>query len=219
MKRFCACVVLLAGVLCSYAQNDQTEIQLEGDYLSVQVNELVRQIFSLGSTSSPANPYFINYTHTSASGSGLSVGLGYTKNKFSSSDQFNNITTNINDLAIRVGYDKKRRLSKKFVCSFGFDLTVDAQKNETVSEDSFSSQTVTTTDKVSGWGVGPRFTFHYFITENIRVGTEANYYYKDLKEKFSVDFSGGSSGDEERETGISRFTFSAPAILWLSIRL
>lgn len=217
MRTLIISILLFAGFTSINAQVTEP-VKLEGHYLGIQVNELVRQVFSLGNTAVPSNPYFFNYTYTSATGSGLNVSMGLTVDETNASNNFSNVTTNIDNFSFRVGYDKKKVLTKRFIFSLGVDLTIDSQKNVTLNQDSFSSQEIETTNKLSGWGLGPRFTFQYRISDNILIGTEANYYYKSLKDKFSIEVNGSSTNDEQ-ETDIKRFTFSAPAILWLSVRL
>lgn len=220
MKRafFLAMIMIIATV--SYSQeSEEVTNDLEGHFLGVQVNELVRQIFSLGNTNIPANPYFFNYTYTSSTGSGVSASFAYTKNQVSNDNNFNTLTTNIDNIAFRIGYEKKKTLSKRFIYSLGVDFLVESQKNVTENEDNFSSQLITTTSKVSGWGMGPRLNFYYKVTDKILIGTEANYYFKSLKEKFEVDFENNPSNNTETEGDVKTFTFSSPAILWLTLKL
>lgn len=209
-------------IITSTTYGQESEVNsnnLEGHFLGVQVNELVRQIFSLGNTSIPANPYFFNYTYTSSTGSGFAASFAYTKNQVSNDNNFSTLTTNIDNVALRMGYEKKKSLSKRFIYSLGVDFLIESQKNVTENEDNFSSQLITTTSKVSGWGLGPRLNFYYKVTDNILVGTEANYYFKSLKETFEVDFENDPSNNTETEGDIRTFTFSSPAILWLTFRL
>ncbi len=212
-------LLLMAGILVSYAQEEDRN-QIEGHYLSFQVNELVRQVLSLGTTNVTSNPYFFNYSYTAASGDGLNIGIAYSLDNFDTPNQFNNISTDIRNVSFRIGYEKKRYLGKNFVYGLGVDLTVDSEKNETVSSDTFSSSELITTSKLSGWGLGPRLTLSYQISNAIWVGTEANYYFKSLTNTFEVDFSDNPAFDDnDTETEIKELTFASPAILWLSIRL
>lgn len=211
-------VLFLAGAFLSHAQ-DENELNLEGHYLSLQVNELVRQVFSFGNTNIPDNPYFFNYTYTGPTGGGVNIGFAYSLDHIDNSDEFNDISTEINNFSFRIGYDKKKYLGKNFVLGLGIDLTIDRQRNETVNSDSFSFQEIVTTDKLGGWGLGPRFAFSYQITNNIWVGTEANYYFKSLKNEFDLDFNQNPGNNQNREEKIKEFNFAPPAILWLSVRL
>ncbi|WP_462253955.1 hypothetical protein [Ekhidna sp.] len=220
MKKSAFFVMTMLITCMTYGQEeDLNTAELKGHFLGLQVNELVRQIFSLGSTTAPSNPYFFNYNYTSATGKGFAASFAYSKDKFSNDDNFNTLTTNIDNISFRIGYEKKNLLSKRFVYSIGIDFLVESQKNETENEDNFSSQTIKTTNKTSGWGLGPRLNFQYRITSRVLIGTEANYYFKSLKEKFEIEFENNPDNNDESETDIKRLSFSSPAILWLTFRL
>lgn len=219
MKRLLILFFVVGAFSNIMAQEPNEMEKLEGHFLGVQVNELVRQVFSLGSSTSPSNPYFFNYTYTSESGGGFSSSFAYSLDNITNTDNFNSIESEISRFALRVGYEKKKTLSKRFIYSLGVDFLIESTKNETTNEDGFSSQTITTTNQLSGWGLGPRFNFYYRVNDRILVGTEANYYYKSLKEKFETDFDDNfSSNDDDDERTVKQFTFSSPAILWLTIR-
>lgn len=218
MKKMLSIALLLAG-LGLFAQDSEDNSSLEGHYLGLQVNELVRQIFSLGNTNLPTNPYFLNYTYTSVTNEGVNMGFALNVDEVNTADNFNSINTKVRNFAFRIGYEKKKRLSKRFIYSMGLDVTLDFQKNETTNEDSFNSFRIVTTTKRNGWGMGPRFTFQYQISDNILIGTEANYYFKALKDEFSVRFSSGTGNNIDEESDVKQFTFAPPAILWLTVRL
>lgn len=219
MKKLLFVFLICSGATNLYAQ-DNEESNLGGHFLGLQVNELVRQILSFNSSGTPSNPYFFNYTYVSQTGDGLNVSFAYTLDKIKNSDNFgNDITSNINNVFFRIGYEKRKVLSKRFIYGLGIDLTVESQHNKTISENNFGSGTSTSNNKLSGWGLGPRVTFHYKISDRILIGTEANYYFKSLNEKFDIEFSNNSSSNSDEKTKIERFTFSSPAILWLTFRM
>ena len=212
--------LLIGASFTSYSQEEAEPNRVEGHFLSLQVNELVRQVLSLGNTNLPDNPYFFNYRYIGATGDGLNVGFALTLDNISNANEFSDISTDISNFSFRIGYDKQQYLGKNFVLGIGVDLTVDRQKNETVNVDLFNSQEITTTSTLSGWGLGPRVTFSYRISDRIWVGTEANYYFKSLTNKFEQVFSNSPGFDDNNsESDIERFTFAAPSILWLSLRL
>lgn len=218
MKKFILLSLLCQGLITHAQESDSPTI--EGHYLGLQVNELVRQVLSFNSTNTPSNPYFFNYTFLSETGGGLNMSFALTVDKIASNDNFgNDITTDIDNVFFRIGYIKRKVLSNRFIYGLGIDLTLESQKNETENGNNFGGGTITTVTKQAGWGLGPRLTFSYKITDRIFIGTEANYYFKSLNEEFDVKFSNSSSSNETDETKIERFTFSAPAILWLTFRM
>jgi hypothetical protein len=219
MKRLIFVFLICSGTSELYAQ-DNEDPNLEGHYLGLQVNELVRQILSFNSSGIPSNPYFFNYSYVNDFGEGVNVSFAYTLDKINSSDNFgNDITSNINNVFFRIGYEKRKVLSKRFIYGLGIDLIAESQNNKTFSENNFGSGSTTSKNKISGWGLGPRVSFYYKVSNRILIGTEANYYYKALNEKFDVEFSNNSSNNRTDESKIDRFTFSSPAILWLTFRM
>ena len=211
MKKYFLLFAMLTTVSLSHAQEEVEGISIEGHFLGVQANELLRQVLSIGSSSLPTNPYFFNYTYTAASGDGFSSSIAYSREEFDNSDNFTSLETESDRFAIRLGYEKKKVLSKRFIYSLGVDFLIESQKNVTTSEDNFSNgQAVIITNKRSGWGLGPRFNFYYRLSDRILIGTEANYYYKSLKDKFSTEFDDDFGiDDEEDERSINSFTFAS----------
>ena len=215
MKKFLALVVLaLISTRTQAQEEEQADSTLEGDYIGLQANQLIRQILSLSSVGTPDNPYFINYTKVGSKGSGFNIGFAYSTDKFEEQQNIVSLTTETSNFAIRIGLEKRKRLSKKFTYSIGMDLLVQSTRNETVSVNNFDSQEITTESKSSGFGLGPRLTLNYEITDNLFVGTEANYYFRSLTDKFESSLT-----NTDDSTDISRLTFSAPSVLWLIIRL
>lgn len=216
---------ILLGVLFfifashSFSQDQNSDFSFSGHYLGLQANELIRQLVNFGDSEVPDNPYFFTYNYNSVSGDGLNVGFALTSNSIEDNDDFSNTSTKINRFFMRVGYEKKSQISKRFYYSWGVDLVIDSDKNETINEDTFSNNKITTTSTLSGWGLGPRFTINYRITDRLIIGTEANYYYKSLTNKFEVKNEDFPEGDIEDEEDLSQFNFVAPAVLWVTLRL
>lgn len=206
-------VALLLG--CSmYAQAQSEDAPIDGNFIGFQANELVRQLLSFSDTSIPDNPYFVNYTRIYENGGGFNIGFAYQADEFSQEINFNSLTTEISNLALRFGYEKKAQIDKRFNYSIAFDFLIESLTNKTTTEDNFGGSDITTETSTSGFGLGPRFTLNYAVTDRIMIGTEANYYFKSLTEKFE-----NSLIAEDDESTIQRFDFTPPAVLWLTIRL
>ena len=198
------------------AQSD--EPKLEGSFLSLQGNELLRQLMNFGDAGIPDNPYFFNYTYVAETGDGLNIGFALSADEFNQQNGFSSVNTEINNFSLRVGYEKRNHINKRFFYSLGVDLLVDSFKNTTTTTDTFNSGRVKTESTTSGWGIGPRFTLNYRITDALIIGTESNYYYRRLTEKFESDVS-NSPNNLEEESKVRLFRFAAPSVLWISIRL
>jgi hypothetical protein len=200
------------------ASSDDVATGKVSHYISLQANQLFRQLFSLSNTSSSAinNPYLITYSvNNNVSGFGFCAGLGYTFNEFKDGDGSIERETKINDLAIRIGFDKKSLLGKRWILGFGADIVIDNQSNTTTTSN-FGGNAVETKDKVSGWGLGPRLSLSFKITEKILVGTEATYYFKSLKN--TTELNSGFSNESE-STDLKSFQLNVPAVLFLTLKL
>lgn len=201
------------------AQVELTPSEFEGHYLGLQGNELLRQLLNLGNAELPDNPYFLNYSYVSESGKGLNVGFALSSDDFTQQNGFNSVKTEIDNFSFRIGYMKRERLSKRFFYSTGVDLLIDNFVNVTTTDDNFGSNSISTEAKTSGWGLGPRLTLDYQITNRLAVGTEANYYFKSLTEKFETVFENSPSNNLSEESEVKRFKFAAPSVLWITIKL
>lgn len=217
-------IFILAFLSCltftkAAAQDQGDPSEFEGHYLGLQGNELLRQLLSLGNADIPDNPYFVNYNYISATGKGLNIGFALSADQFTQQNGFNSVETEIDNFSIRVGYEKRERLSKRFFYSAGIDFLVDRFVNVTRTDDNFGSNRIRTEAKTSGVGLGPRFTLNYEITDRLTIGTEANYYFKGLTEKFEtvvVDFPTDVTSEKSK---IKRFRFAVPSVLWITIKL
>ena len=195
------------------AQDAVTVQRRSNHYVGVQANQLTRQIFNFGgSTSSVNNPYLITYAVNSvSSGWGLNFGLGYTHEEVRIGDPFNPLETTINDFFVRLGVERKVAIAEKWITSYGLDILRESEKNITESGNSQPGNFKTETRNRAA-GMGFRFTLNYNITEKILLGTEATYYYKWIKEsRKATDFP------EETEKS-KEFTFAVPIALFLILK-
>jgi len=99
------------------APGDSTKpVRSTHQYLGVQANQLLNQLFSLGNNNAVVtNPYLIIYSVNSArTGVGLNMGLGYTVHSTDDkSDPNTTRSTTISSFSTRVGVEKKSLLGKK----------------------------------------------------------------------------------------------------------
>jgi hypothetical protein len=210
-KKCLLTAAVVAGVVFqSYCQSDS--LKKVNQYVGIQANQLFRQLFNFGGTSTPINnPYLLTYSLNSANtGWGFAVGLGYTHSQFEEGDLFNPVETTINDFFFRIGVDRKTLIGKRWLLGFGFDLIRESLKNETKSNSFFGDFKSET--KSSVFGFGPRMGLNFLITPRILVGTEATYYFKRTKETQKVT-------DLNTQTERFRdFSLLVPAVLYLNVK-
>jgi len=229
-------VVFCTTVFIAQAQRDTTRTK-PIQYLGVQANQLVRQIFNLSNSNSVIdNPYLLTYSVNSAkTGHGLNVGLGYSVLQTTDGDAITKREITDDQFSIRIGYEKKSMLSKRWMTSLGVDVVIDSDKNKskTTNDSDFNKSTITSTSKSTAWGLGPRFTLSYSIHPRIFLGTEANYYLRFTKDDLSVDSSIGQQ-EFDPNTGTTnwvyhdnhddasskgkKFKLNVPAVIFLIVK-
>ena len=193
-------------------------------YLGVQANQLIRQIFNFSNSNSAIdNPYlFIYSVNSKETGVGFSSGLGYSVSQITDGDASNKRETKINNFSIRVGVEKKSSIGKKWLVSWGFDITHDNLKNETSNTQAFNPNNTsvsTTTNTTSSWGIGPRFTLNFQLTNRILLATEANYYYKSGSTATTSSTSSPSFNSEiKTSSDFTKFQFTVPAVIYLILK-
>lgn len=216
--RFILGVCLLqASAQYSFAQQADT-IRRTDHYVGIQANQLLRQIFNFGGGSASINnPYLIAYSFNNRiTRVGMNIGFGFNYDERVTDDQFIDRTTITNDFFFRVGIEKKSTLARKLVLSTGADFVIDLQKSETKTGDlSQPNMDFSTGTKSSGFGLGPRVTLNYAISDKILVGTEANYYFKTFTIK-QFQESPGFSDSQQRKT--KSFQLNVPAVIFLILK-
>jgi len=218
-RKILVSAVFLFMILPGFAQDSLK--RKANHYLGIQANQLLRQILNFGNSTSIDNPYLFVYSINSIeTGFGMNIGMGYTFNESKDGDAFNTRKTTINNLAFRVGFEKKSELSKRWLVSWGFDVVIDNQKNNTINTIDFgqgNNSTVETTSKTSAFGIGPRLTLNYKISEKIFLGTESTYYFKSGENKLTVNQSTG--GNNETSDKFKRFQLAVPVVLLLILKI
>jgi hypothetical protein len=211
--------LLACFVFSAFAQD--TIPKNSNRYIGVQINQLIRQILNFSSSSTAVNnPYLITYAVNSRqTGWGANFGLGYTFNEFNDGDAFLRRRTKINDFFFRVGFERKSGFGKRWILSSGIDALIDLQNNTTRTTQSgiSPSNTTTTKNKNNGWGLGPRVTLNYTITDRMLIGTEATYYFKSLKNTIETQGQGGVSDDKTTEKS-KRFQLVVPAVIFMVLK-
>ncbi|MFY0607807.1 MAG: hypothetical protein JXR10_13905 [Cyclobacteriaceae bacterium] len=221
MKKYLFGVLICLIGWTSSAQTDSTK-----HYFSIQANQLIRQLLNFGG-SSPAvnNPYLLTYSFEKQNGVGVSIGLGLEADNFEDGDAFSQRETSFTDFSMRIGFDKKSLLGKKFLLGVGLDLLFQANNNETTSTFNFNNgnfstneTTVITTNVSKGFGFGPRLNLSYELTQNILIGTEASYYFKSINTSSESENDDNPSSDFSEEFTNTSFKMVLPSVLYLTFR-
>lgn len=187
-------------------------------YIGLQANQLIRQLLSFGGNSSAiVNPYLLTYSvNSKTTGVGFAAGLGYSSIKTKSTDVFVNTTSTVNDLALRVGIEKKSYLSKRWMAGFGADILAESNKAESETNTGNPSQNPKVTTTTSRFGFGPRVTLNWQFHDKILLGTEASFYFKWISQEQTSQNTGMNNQPKE---SLRSFAFTLPAVLFVSVKL
>jgi hypothetical protein len=206
-------------VLCfssAFAQDSIPKITRQ--YVGVQVNQLIRQILNFGGSAAVNNPYLLTYAVNSRStGWGANFGLGYTFNEFKDGDAFTQRSTKINEFYFRIGFEEKSRFGKHWIISAGVDAIAELKNNSTTTRQGDpGAPEFKTKNKSNGFGLGPRVTLNYELTDKILLGTEVTYYFKSTTNK--ITNSGGFGPSSDTEEKFKSFQFNSPTVLFLILK-
>ncbi|UTW61169.1 hypothetical protein KFE98_14255 [bacterium SCSIO 12741] len=240
IRKLALCSLALFGLSIAYAQKAEPKpaYNINPDkqishFASIQANQLIQQIFSFGPTPAFNNPYLLKYSvRFNGSNNEFGLGLGANLSTNKGSDGIESINNRID---LRLGYCKKFQIGKRFEAGVGVDAATQMRaanselNRTTINQFGGQDSTITKTKaSVDGFGGGPQFNFAYYISKNIKIGTEATYYFWYTEEKSSVetqifrtDFS-GSQSEINSESNDSNFgtnlTLNLPVALFLTIR-
>jgi len=223
LNKYILIICALIIPVISSAQKEEEAEKKVNHYLSVQINELTKQIFNFGGSNTIFSPYFINYgLNSTKSGYGISLGFGYTLVEDKSGDELNNVESKNTRAAIRLGLEKKFTIGKKWIISGSIDgLYAEASNfTKSVNNDTFGNIfEVETKSEVTSAGFGIRGNIYFMLTPRIFLGTEASYTYKINKEKTETTTnSNGALSQSESSPSTSNITFDYPVVLWLTLK-
>lgn len=193
MKKTALLIAMFAMTTAmSYAQDEAPATKKLEHQVGVQVNELIRQVFNFNNTGNANNnPYLVTYSiGLVKSGWGLRTGGGYTVRSFANDNGVNATESTIDAVHLRLGVEKKFRLSEKWTTGVGIDGLYDNDKNNTKSVvRGFDTTTTTTKSLVTSYGGGTMAWLRFAITPRVLIGTEASFYYRTGFQKEQVDIS------------------------------
>ena len=238
-KNLAISVILLCS-LNSFGQiSDTLNKKGVNHFVGVQANALLKQLFNLSNNNTnPANPYVLTYAFISKkNGWGAHIGLGYESKKIKDVLSPSNKISKSQNLAVRVGVEKRITLGKKFSASFGFDCL----KNNTFSstnstnvtniQSGIDSSISVVNSSAKGYGAGFQLGINYAVTEKILLGTETSYYFMKENERenstttsylrsfFQGQSNSASYTNSNTELKTKKFGLNLPVVIYLIIKL
>ena len=238
MRKCLLMAILSLGCLkSSFAQTDATTTpkkdKVIDEYIGVQLNGLIRQVFNFNnSTASPnVSPYLLTYhINLHKTGWGLRLGAGYNYTTTSSNDGITEASTKLNDFQFRFGIEKAFKLGDKWSTGVGVDgVYMSNNDNSSSTVHSFDTTTTATKNVSTSYGGGAMAWLRYNITEHVLIGTEASFYYTSGKETNTIDVTtnqntggGGfpiiTTTETVSKPTVSQGTFTSPISFYLIVK-
>lgn len=216
----CLILLIIGHTIIAQTRPDKgTEIvskeKRNSTYVGIQANQLIRQVLNFGGGSGNiANPYLLTYSvNGNATGVGISAALGYSYQQNRSNDGFTSVISSTTDVAFRFGMEKKKYISRSWLTSFAVDILMESNKSVTDTKSSGFSNSVT--NKLGGWGLGPRTTINYQFHDRFLVGTEMSFYMKFKEQKQTTSNTGMPADPGEK---VNTYNFVLPAVIYLTMK-
>lgn len=232
MKKLSIAALAVLPLLCRAQDSDDAlykKVELHLDhYISVQANELTKQILAVNNTStanSTVNPFLVNYEvvdRKSQFGIRLGFGYAFTSSKSDQVYSSGTFTSTMKEGAmnLRLGAEKLIKISDRWQCGVGADFVVSSGKRQMKYEETSASYSVDSTSKTKLFGGGPSAMLRFGITKHIMLGTETSFYYLAGNTKTKTTSTGYpyyTDGDYKDKQQDARFYL--PVTFYLTIKI
>ena len=230
MRKIFLAAILSAGCLSpAFAQTDNAINPKEKLYthvFGVQLNDLMRQIFTFNNSTAAANtnPFLFTYNiNRVKSGWGLRAGLGMTINSSTTNDNVTKRTSDINDMQFRLGVEKAFSLSNKWSTGVGIDGVIKTNDDKTTAvTNSGYIYTTNTVSKFTTLGAGGMAWLRYHLTDRILLGTETSFYYLRGTNKQTITTSNngpfGNVDETKTDDDVTEGKISVPVVFYISVK-
>lgn len=228
--------ILLGGILAAgcfgscYAQTTEVNAPHEkkfDHYFAVQLNDLLRQVFTFNATTAAANtnPFLFTYNLTHRkSGWGIRAGIGATISSTTTNDNITKRTSDVKNMQGRIGVEKMFNLSDRWSTGAGADFIVKNNDNNTTA---ITNQTYTVTVKTrtqeTSYGGGAMAWLRYSISSRVLIGTETSFYYTSGKIKQTIistdDGPFQNYSESKTDNGATEGKLSVPVVFYLTVKI
>ncbi len=197
--------------------------------ISVQINPLLRQLFSFGDVEADNTPFLMNYHLNSAKhGWGARVGVGLNYLEVKDNDGITARNTGQTQYAIRLGAERKIDLGKRWEVGYGLDAVMQRDENNTTTVvSSFDTITTVSRNSITQLGGGAMVWIRFRLSERILIGTESSVYYQTgtlrenievTRRNFSIPGAPQTTTKNTFNTTLTELPFRVPISVFLAIR-
>ncbi len=210
MKKF-----LLPFLFILFCQNifGQTNYKFKND-IGINVTSLLSKVISLADDKETPTIGILYRRKSDRQGFVFGAGFNVFEDQFFTNSA--NINVNNQDFSVRLGFEKYKKITNKFILSYGVQALSENILVKT-DESFFGNNTFTsnfTSERTNNIGVGPSLKFEYMITQNLSISTESNLLaILQFEENIIQDASGITKLRYKR----FKATSNIPSILYLNV--
>lgn len=183
--------VMVLSSIASRSQSDSLpQTKMFDHFVSLQANELLRQIISFDESPEVRNPFLFKYTlRHNNTGFAFNAGFGFSNARTVDENEVE-IRTEMNDLRLGLGYQKQ--LGKIIEAGVGIDYLVGRDRVETLSitvqefQQSIDSTYATSKQVNTRSGFGIQGSLSFVIAKWFTIGTEFSIQYIKSTEGFNA---------------------------------
>ncbi len=222
MKQIFIYGVFLFGVVNSLQSQNKNSNNISETYhihkheLGINVTNVLANLFSLNADADPY-PYLLTYRKHINSNVAFRSGYNLRINDFTDFEDGFDRQSNTFRTDIRLGFERKLPLSRKFLFSYGVDILGRYERERSTARDFFGSNFNNFKSKtdIFGGGFGPVMRFEFKISERMFLSVESSFYGFFSQQTQSLEIN----GFEDKEPAKSNFNLelSLPQSLFFNV--
>lgn len=219
----CSLLLLIACFWSPLAKADSTTIKKSRLEILMNVTNSISRFTGNGIQQTIfEDPFLFGFKITNLNKTmALRIGINFNVNRSSEDLNGTSKVSTINSWAPLIGFEWRKKLSKRFEFYGGIDARYyyDINESKTTNFGFGINNSTIFFNSQKGWGAGPFCGFVFNITPRVSILTEGNIYvnFINVQRKFSSD--GGENFTTFEDRHLTSISPSAPSSIFLVIRL
>ena len=197
------------------AQDEEMVTKEKFSEFGINATGFINEFISLNSNDSDLGDYMITYKYHVGK-TAWRFGLG---GKFSQinddTEGGGNRETKDNALDFRVGFEVKKKISKRWSFYTGLDAIIGMEQSKSST---FNFEEVKITNNSTTYGGGPVVGIQFFINSHISLATEGSLYFQSTQLKEKEEFSINTEFNTDESSTINDLNFGLPTALFFIIK-
>ena len=215
-------ILLFFTVLFTISLFAQSDSKFKKHEIGINATSFIKEFLSLNSSDVDEGNYMLTYKKHNPNNTAFRLGLGGRISQVNETlEGGGKLETKNNLLALRVGYEWNKTISKRWNIYYGIDAITDFTQDVSQTITFLNTgqvEEVQLRDQSVAFGGGPIFGIQFFISKNISLTTEGSLYYRytslNEKELFQVQ----TQFNKDETSTSSKVDFGLPTALFFVIR-